>query len=229
MGAVVVAVGGDHPLVNAPGCLDLDVLLLCEQGAQPCSLLLREEVVASAQRPARGVERVAGPASVPVELLTDPSAAGVKGLGGEADNMEGVHHRRPGGDLLGGCGLAAREPWGTSRLPGTIGATSTCFRQSSGRPASRSLNTAFERPSMVSRSRAVPVRSRTGVRSMITVTYWSPRRLCRQTCSSTARTRTLSNRAGSVISTRRPSASTASFAVCWGTASASVTHATVSF
>ncbi len=53
----------------------------------------------------------------------------------------------------------------------------------------------------MSSSRAVPVPSRTGVRSMITVTYLSPRRVCRQTCSSTPMTRTPSNRPGSSIST----------------------------
>jgi hypothetical protein len=48
---------------------------------------------------------------------------------------------------------------------------------------------------------------------MITVTYLSPRRVWRQQCSSTPITRTPSNRCGSSISRRLPSASTASFAV----------------
>ncbi len=52
----------------------------------------------------------------------------------------------------------------------------------------------------MSSNRAGPVWSRTGVRSMITVTYLSPRRVCRQTCSSTPITATPSNRCGSSIS-----------------------------
>lgn len=44
------------------------------------------------------------------------------------------------------------------------------------------LNASFERPSTMSSSRAGPVPARMGVRSMITVTYLSPRRVCLQTC-----------------------------------------------
>ncbi len=76
-------------------------------------------------------------------------------------------------------------------------------------------------------SLAGPVRSRTGVRSMTTVTYLSPRRVCRPTCSSTPRTFTPSNRCGSAINTRRPSASTASLAVFHETPSASAILATL--
>lgn len=65
----------------------------------------------------------------------------------------------------------------------------------------------------MSSSRDGPVPSRIGVRSMITVTYLSPRRVCRQTCSSTPITRTPSNRPGSSIRARLPSARTAVFAV----------------
>ena len=70
----------------------------------------------------------------------------------------------------------------------------------------------------MSSSRAGPVPSRIGVRSMITVTYLSPRRVCRHTCSSTPITATPSNRAGSSIRTRLPSARTASLAVFHDTA-----------
>ena len=70
----------------------------------------------------------------------------------------------------------------------------------------------------MSSSRAGPVLSRTGVRSMMTVTYLSPRRVWRQTCSSTPMTATPSNRAGSAISTRVPSANTALLAVFHDTA-----------
>ena len=55
---------------------------------------------------------------------------------------------------------------------------------------------------------------------MITVTNLSPRRVCRQTCSSTPITVTPSNRAGSSIRTRLPSARTASLAVFHDTAEA---------
>jgi hypothetical protein len=75
---------------------------------------------------------------------------------------------------------------------------------------------------------AEPVPSRIGVRSMITVTYLSPRRVWRQQCSSTPITRTPSNRCGSSINTRLPSASTtASFAVFHDTRRPAETRATV--
>lgn len=61
---------------------------------------------------------------------------------------------------------------------------------------------------------------------MTTVTYFSPRRVWRHTCSSTPITRALSKRVGSSISTRLPSAKTASLAVCQATSSASATRAT---
>jgi hypothetical protein len=62
----------------------------------------------------------------------------------------------------------------------------------------------------MSSSLAGPVPARTGVRSMITVTYLSPRRVWRHACSSTPMTFTPFNRPGSLISARRPSARTAS-------------------
>ena len=78
----------------------------------------------------------------------------------------------------------------------------------------------------MSSSRDGPVPSRIGVRSMITVTYLPPQRVWRHTCSSTPITATRSNRAGSAISTRRPSASTASLAVFHATPSPSAILAT---
>lgn len=65
------------------------------------------------------------------------------------------------------------------------------------------------------------------VRSMITVTYLSPLRVWRHTCSSTPIAVTPSNRCSSSIKTRRPSARTASLAVFHDTARASATRATV--
>ena len=70
----------------------------------------------------------------------------------------------------------------------SIATTSRPLRQASGRAASQVLNACLERPSTMSSSREGPVRSRIGVRSMITVTYLSPRRVWRQTCSSTPMT-----------------------------------------
>ena len=72
----------------------------------------------------------------------------------------------------------------------SIAMTWTPSRQAWGRSASRALSTALERPSTMSASREGPVVSRTGVRSMITVTYLAPWWVCRQTCSSTPSTPT---------------------------------------
>lgn len=62
---------------------------------------------------------------------------------------------------------------------------------------------------------------------MITVMYLSPRLVWRQTCSSTPMTFTPSNRVGSLISSRLPSARTALLAVSYATPSPSATRATV--
>ncbi len=62
----------------------------------------------------------------------------------------------------------------------SIATTSRPFRQISGRCASQVLKACLERPSTMSSSREGPVRSRIGVRSMMTVTYLSPRRVWRQ-------------------------------------------------
>ncbi len=83
---------------------------------------------------------------------------------------------------------------------------------------SQVVNTALERPETMSNNRAGPVPSRTGVRSMMTVTNRSaeaaPARGWRQQCSSTPRTRTPSNLVGSSINSARPVVRTASLAVC---------------
>ena len=41
---VLVAVGGDHSLVDAPGGFDLDMLLVSEQGGESFDLLVSEQV-----------------------------------------------------------------------------------------------------------------------------------------------------------------------------------------
>ena len=59
----------------------------------------------------------------------------------------------------------------------SIATTSIPSRNAGVWASSQVLNTALERPSTMSSSRAGPVPSRTGVRSMITVTNLSPRRV----------------------------------------------------
>src|SRR5215213_4890188 len=61
----------------------------------------------------------------------------------------------------------------------SIATTSIPSRQDWGRSASQVVNACLKRPSTMSSSRAGPVPSRIPVRSMITVTYLSPRRVCR--------------------------------------------------
>ena len=68
----------------------------------------------------------------------------------------------------------------------------------------------------MSKSRQGPLRSRMGVKSKITVTYLSPCGVWRYTCLSTPMTRTPSNRVGSLISRRAPSARTAVLAALPG-------------
>ena len=43
-------------------------------------------------------------------VLLDPAAAPVEGVAGQADDVEGIHHRDRVGELLGGGGLEAGEP-----------------------------------------------------------------------------------------------------------------------
>lgn len=86
-GAVELALGGDHPLVNAPGRLDLDMLvgIACgEQGLDPLVLFVGEQVRAGVQDSAGRVKRVAGAASVAVQVLLDPAPAPVQSATGQA-------------------------------------------------------------------------------------------------------------------------------------------------
>ena len=57
-GWVGVPVGGDHPLVDAPGGLDLDVLIDGEQGRESGGLLVGEQVGTGVQGSPGTVERV---------------------------------------------------------------------------------------------------------------------------------------------------------------------------
>ena len=73
LGPVGLAVRADHALVNAPGGLDLDVLVDGEQRGQPLLLPVGEQVGAGVQGPPGAVERVVGAAAVPCLLYTSPS------------------------------------------------------------------------------------------------------------------------------------------------------------
>src|SRR5690606_29966103 len=101
--------GGDHLLVDAPGGLDLDVLVEVEQCGELVFLAVGEQVDAGVQRPPCAVERVVLRATAPVDDLLHPASAPVQGVTGQADDVEGVHHRDRVGQFLGGGGLEAGE------------------------------------------------------------------------------------------------------------------------
>ena len=84
-GAVGFAVGGDHPLVDAPGRFDLDVVLAREQLFEAGLLLVGEQVSAGVQGPPGSVERVGGATAVSVQVQLDAASAAVQ------------PRRRPGG------------------------------------------------------------------------------------------------------------------------------------
>lgn len=87
--------------------------------------------------------------------------------------------RPPRRGPLPGCGLGSGEP--------AIATTFTARRHAWSRSASHYFHACFERPGALSRSRAAAVTfSRTGVRSISTVTYLFPR-WGRHTCSSSRR------------------------------------------
>jgi hypothetical protein len=109
-GAVAISLGGDDALVDAPGGLDLHVLVVGEHRGQACALLVGEQVGAGAQHPADAVERVTGAAAVPARVLLDALAAAVQCVAGQGDDMERVHDRDRVGKLFGGGGLEAGEP-----------------------------------------------------------------------------------------------------------------------
>ncbi|MBS1897882.1 MAG: hypothetical protein JSS88_11030 [Actinobacteria bacterium] len=58
MAAILVTVGGDHPLADAPGRLDLDMSLVGEQGGETVDPLV-------GQQPCTGVEGPTGFIPVP--------------------------------------------------------------------------------------------------------------------------------------------------------------------
>jgi hypothetical protein len=112
-----------------------------------------------------------------VDGLLDPATALIQRIPGEAHQVKRVHHRHGVGQFLGGGGLEAGEPVHRDHLdrlaPGLVAI---------GQPGlERLLRAAFDHVQQP----CGPVPSRIGVRSMITVAYSSPRRVCRQAYSST--------------------------------------------
>ena len=104
------AVGADHALVDAPGDLDLDVIVAGEQGVEPLDLVVGEQPGAGVQHAPGGVERITGAAAMAMETLLDAASAVVERVAGEADDVERVHHRDGVGELLAGGGLEPGEP-----------------------------------------------------------------------------------------------------------------------
>src|SRR5690349_8735317 len=76
--AVGVPVGGDHPLVDARGGFDLDVVVGGEQLLQALSLFGGEQVGAGVQGASGPVERVGCAAAVSVDGLLDAAPAAVQ-------------------------------------------------------------------------------------------------------------------------------------------------------
>lgn len=106
---VGVPVGNDHPLVDAPGRFDLDVLFVREQAQQVFALPVDEECFAGVQGAAGAVGPVTGTASTSERVAMDAASAVVERVAGELDDMEWVHHRDRCWDLFCGGGLEAGE------------------------------------------------------------------------------------------------------------------------
>src|SRR5699024_6717262 len=216
-GPVGFSIGSDHGLVDLPGRLDRSMLLAAEQAAEALALPLGQQLGPGVEGAAGLVERVVFAAATLVELLLDPAPAVVQSVSGQADDMEGIHDCDRSGEDLAGGRLEPREPIHRDDLDAVLprlGAGSQPGLE-------RRLGTALDHVQQPSGPGLVPG----GVRSMITVTYLSPRRVWRHTCSSTPITRTPSKRAGSSISSRFPSARAASLAVCQATPSPAATRA----
>lgn len=141
-----------------------------EQGLQPLALLVGEHTGAGVQGPPGGIQRVALAAPVPAGVLEDPATAPIQGSTGEAHDVKRIPRRDRIGQLLGGGGLEPGEGR-PSRRP------RHASRHDSSRPARHCLKACLERPETMSSSLAGPVPSRMPVRSMMTVTYFSPRRV----------------------------------------------------
>jgi hypothetical protein len=77
-GAVGVAVGGDHALVDVPGGLDLDVFVVREQFVESGLLFVGLQVGAGVKGPPGAVEGVVGAAAVPMRVVRDAAWAAVQ-------------------------------------------------------------------------------------------------------------------------------------------------------
>ena len=109
-GGVGFAVGGDHLLVDVLGGLDLDMVIVGEQRLEG-GLVVARSVVRCWCGGAAGPEQgIVGPAVVPVEFLLDAVPVLVRGVPGEAGDVEWVHHRCRGREFLAGGGLEPGEP-----------------------------------------------------------------------------------------------------------------------
>ena len=191
-----------------------------EQREEPGLLLGGEQVDAGVQGPPAGVERVTGVAAVPAGVLLDPAPALVEGVAGKADDVERVHHRDRVGQLLGGGGLEAGEAVHRHDLdlvaPGL---------RAVGEPGlERLLGTAFDHVQQPGRAGAVadPGQVDDDGDELVAACGCAARRARRHRSRATP-----SNRLGSAIRTRWPSARTASLAVFQATPRASATRATV--
>ncbi len=80
---VRVAVRGDHPLQDAPGGLDLDVVGVGEQDDDAFELPVGEHVRTGVQGPPSPVQRVVLEAAVAVQVLVDTAPAPVQSIPSE--------------------------------------------------------------------------------------------------------------------------------------------------
>ncbi|AFP37839.1 hypothetical protein MSMEI_1366 [Mycolicibacterium smegmatis MC2 155] len=110
LGAVWFAVGGHGALIHRPGGLDLGVRVGGEQCGQSGFLAVGEQVGPGVQGASRSVERVGAAAAVPAGGQLHAASALVEGVAGQADHVEGVHHRGRVRQFFGGGGLEPGEP-----------------------------------------------------------------------------------------------------------------------
>lgn len=169
-GAFLVPVGGHGALVEIPGDLDGDIIgMRVEHRLELRELGLLQQPEPRPEQTAATVERVAGAAAVPEGLLLDTLAGLVERIAEQLNDMERVHHRRRVGDLFACGGLVAGEAIHRDDID--------AITPGLGASDEPGLKTFFDRSGTMSSSRAGPVLFRAGARSMMTVTYLSPRRV----------------------------------------------------
>jgi len=206
-------------LQDPPGGLDLDVVLVGEQCGEAFALPVGEQVGAGVQGPPGPVPRVAREPAVAVELELDPAPAAVQSIPSEADDVERVHHGHRLGERFAGGGLEPGEPVHRNDLDGVAPRLWPV-----GEPGlERGLGPSFDHVQQAGGAGAVADRGEVDDDGDVLAALAG----VPPTCSSTPTTATPSNRAGSAIRTRFPSARTASLAVFHATPSASATRATV--